>query len=317
MRLLRQGAAAGASLIVLAALVYWLARKDLLDDIAGQLRAARLDWFALATLLMMAFLFTAGVRLHLLASVMRGTSPRTGLSKSLAVLWLTVFLANGAPMGLISDLARIAAVRSKLELSLGDSLRIVIYDRLWGLLGICCLGLVSLGFQARHVGDAVFLPQAIAYCSVLIGFGVLAALHRFRIFRRWKRLDDLSLLVTGFFRSWRTPGMLVSQALVAVASAALAGLVICVLARAMSIDLRLPDALIFAPIILFSSSIPIFYAGWGAREAVAIATLGTLPGVEASGALAISVCYGAAYFIASLPGAVVWAFNPTMFIRKK
>ncbi|CAN5495893.1 hypothetical protein BH10PSE17_BH10PSE17_30100 [soil metagenome] len=316
-RIAKQSAAAVASLALLAAILYWLARKDMLDDIASQLHAARMDWFSVATVFMMAFLFAAGVRLHLLAATLRGAASRTGLLQSLAVLWLTVFVANGAPVGLISDIAKIAAIRSKLDLSLGNSLRVVIYDRLWGLLGICCLGLVSISFQATHVSDSVLIPQAVAYACALLGFVVLAALHRFRLFRKWQRLDELSLLVTGFFRSWRSVGMLVAQALIAVSSAALAGLVLYFLARAMSIDLQLSDALIFAPIILFSASIPIFYAGWGAREAVAIATLGTVPGVGVSGALAISICYGAAYLIASLPGAVVWAFNPTMFIRKR
>lgn len=316
-RLAKQGAAALVSLILLAAILYWLARKNLLGDIASQLRAARIELFLAATTFMMLFVLAAGLRLHLVAAALRGSPPPTGLRGSLAIQWLTVFVAHGAPVGLISDLARVAAVRSKLDLSLGNALRVVIYDRLWGMLGICCLGMVSLSFQATRVSSTVFFPQAVAYASALLAFGVLGALHRFRFFRRWKRLDELSLLVTGFFHSWRSVGMLTAQTVIAASSIALAGAVIYFLALAMSLELRLAEALIFAPIILFSSSLPIFYAGWGAREAVAIATLGTIPGVGVSGALAVSICYGAAYFMASLPGALVWAFNPTMFIRKK
>ena len=68
----------------------------------------------------------------------------------------------------------------------------------------------------------------------------------------------------------------------------------------------------FMPVIFFVSSLPVFYLGWGGREAIVIATLGSMGTVTRVEAVALSVALGVVVFLASLPGAAFWAMRPSM-----
>jgi hypothetical protein len=89
--------------------------------------------------------------------------------------------------------------------------------------------------------------------------------------------------------------------------------VVCqVLAYGMQIAVSPLQVVLYMPLIFFVSSLPIFYLGWGAREAVFIATLGSIGSVSTAEAVAVSVGMGVVVFLASLPGAVFWMLRPSM-----
>jgi len=60
------------------------------------------------------------------------------------------------------------------------------------------------------------------------------------------------------------------------------------------------------------SALPIFYQGWGGREAIVVATIGGVGQVTNAEAIALSIAFGIVIFLASLPGAVVWIMQPSM-----
>ncbi|MGH9896295.1 MAG: lysylphosphatidylglycerol synthase domain-containing protein, partial [bacterium] len=68
------------------------------------------------------------------------------------------------------------------------------------------------------------------------------------------------------------------------------------------------------PVAIFATTIPVSIAGWGVREGVMVATLGAF-GVPPEGAFALSLLFGVALAVVSLPGAVLWLSGGTKVER--
>jgi hypothetical protein len=62
------------------------------------------------------------------------------------------------------------------------------------------------------------------------------------------------------------------------------------------------------PLLLLAMVVPLTVSGWGVREGVA-AILWPLVGLPAEQGVALSVGYGAAVFLVSLPGALALLFR--------
>jgi hypothetical protein len=112
---------------------------------------------------------------------------------------------------------------------------------------------------------------------------------------------------------------MVASQLLLVSFAQLVGfaLVFMVLARGMHLPISQVHILLFMPFIFLISSLPIFYQGWGGREAIVILTIGGMGTVSSAQSIALSVAFGVVVFISSLPGAVFWMMRPSMrkFVR--
>lgn len=85
----------------------------------------------------------------------------------------------------------------------------------------------------------------------------------------------------------------------------LAALAVYWLAAALGINAAIGPFVAAALCMLLATMIPLSYAGWGIREAGAVWLFGQLA-IPAESALAISVLFGAALFVAALPGAAFW-----------
>lgn len=80
-------------------------------------------------------------------------------------------------------------------------------------------------------------------------------------------------------------------------------------ARAVGLSLDPGVLAVVFPIAMLSATIPVSIGGWGVREGVLVGLLGTY-GVPAEGALALSIVFGVALALASLPGAALWFGTP-------
>jgi hypothetical protein len=274
---------------------------------------AKIDprWLVAAEATMLVQIGVSVIRLCLVAGEVAGTST-PGFRVCGAIQWLTLFVSQGAPIAAIGEVARVAIIRSKLRLSVTDSLRVMVYDRLWGLLGMMSTGAILLLPQlTMGVDRAVIVPQVIAWVAVIGGFLVLGVLRRSASGIPWVGLRHVLLIAAGYFDSWRSTRFLVLQGACAAVYVVVAAAVFWAIARGLGLELDIFTILLFVPVILFAMSIPLFYAGWGAREAAVVGTLGHVAGIGATSALALSVGYGIVYLIASLPGGWVWAVSQT------
>jgi uncharacterized membrane protein YbhN (UPF0104 family) len=80
------------------------------------------------------------------------------------------------------------------------------------------------------------------------------------------------------------------------------------LGSALSLPLSFPDYLAFIPLVTVAMILPISLSGWGVREGVLVALLGTVS-IPAQNALAFSLLFGACVAVSSLPGLAVWWLN--------
>ena len=77
----------------------------------------------------------------------------------------------------------------------------------------------------------------------------------------------------------------------------------------MGLNISVLDVMQFSPIILLAQNLPFFYAGWGIRETAVIGTLSLGGVMQSEQALAVSMATGTVFFLASVPGAIVWLFK--------
>jgi hypothetical protein len=84
------------------------------------------------------------------------------------------------------------------------------------------------------------------------------------------------------------------------------------LSHAMAMPIEPVFIFLFMPFIFFVASLPVFYMGWGGREAVVIITLGAVAHLATPEALALAAAFGVAVFLASPPGALLWLMRPSM-----
>ena len=81
--------------------------------------------------------------------------------------------------------------------------------------------------------------------------------------------------------------------------------VIYVSAVGLGVNLSALHCLVLVPPVLFLSMMPISFAGWGVRESAMVAALATVD-VPPPQSLALSISYGLALVVVSLPGALLW-----------
>ena len=78
-----------------------------------------------------------------------------------------------------------------------------------------------------------------------------------------------------------------------------------VLALGVAANLNFADALMLFPLVVLLQTLPISIAGWGVREG-AMVEIFALVALPADAALAISLLFGIALALSSLPGGVIW-----------
>jgi hypothetical protein len=86
--------------------------------------------------------------------------------------------------------------------------------------------------------------------------------------------------------------------------------------RAQGLALPLPDAAVLFTVMIGVAFVPISFGGWGLRELAVISLLGSY-GVAPERALLLSVCFGLALAVGSLPGALAWLLYPFPPARQK
>jgi hypothetical protein len=162
------------------------------------------------------------------------------------------------------------------------------------------------------VSPALSLVQALLWAAGVVGTVALIAISRLHIRTGIDLLDRIARAVVGVGHLLVHPRTALSLTLASALQVLGLALVFIVLAAGMHINASLLQIILFMPLIFFVSSLPLFYLGWGAREAVVIATIGQSGGITTAQAVAISVAYGVIVFASSLPGAVFWLMRPSM-----
>jgi hypothetical protein len=233
----------------------------------------------------------------------RALGASIGFRESAVLTYISMFFNQALPASVGGDAIKIVLMhRGRHPLRLAFTSTTI--DRAAMLFGLLLLvaGGVMLHPQIRGVAAVPLLVIA----ALIGGVALILAAHRipsrllqYRIVRVLSAIAvDLRLLALN------TSAMLRLAFLVflgyAVMSTSLYLFVV-----ALSEPLAFSTALVLAPMVLLASILPISIGGWGAREAAAIAILGTV-GVSAPGAVAASIIFGLSSTLVLVPGVILY-----------
>lgn len=303
-----------SSLLLLAAILYVVTREDSLAallDVWGRTKTAP---FLFAVVILIVLQLGVAFRLKVIFSA--DGVDQVSVWPLFRIQLVSQFAANGAPISALSDLARAALVKLRFGLRMGRSIRLVLYDKIFGALGAIVFGLFAVLFQwLTPISPGLVKVQMFIWGAGCVSIAVLVAIADWHINTSVELIDRIARATTGLGRLLRRP-MITSKLLLA-QSVLLLCFAVAFIALAYGMQIQVSPLLIilFTPLIFFVSALPIFYQGWGGREAIVVATIGSVGQVTSAEAIALSVAFGVALFLASLPGAILWVMQPSMLQR--
>lgn len=223
------------------------------------------------------------------------------------------FISYGAPIAAMSDVAKAAMLKLRFNLLIGQSIRIILYERVCGALGAVIIGLIATTCQFAIPTPATLIEiQFLVWAAGLVGGIVILAIGGLHIrsgIGLFDRAARTFIVLGNMLRRTAVTGQLL---LVSFGQLIGFALVFIALARGMHLPISDTRIVLFMPFIFLISSLPVFYQGWGGREAVVILTIGGLGTVSTAQAVALSVAFGVVVFISSIPGAMFWLMRPSM-----
>ena len=195
------------------------------------------------------------------------------------------FVNATLPGGVLGDVHRAVQHGRRAE-AVGTVARSVFWERTLGLAvqAVVTVAVVALVPSGLRVAALAVGVAAVALTVLVVGFAV-----------RWVRGDLAAIL--------GRPGVAVTVVVTSIGVAACHTVVLLVAMAAAGVDLSAGQTLALALAVLLGSTIPTSIAGWGPREGAAAWAFVTV-GLPASDGLAVSVAYGVAAFVATLPGAL-------------
>jgi uncharacterized membrane protein YbhN (UPF0104 family) len=301
----------GSSVLLFAVIVYVLARKQGLNALIDVWRRTDAVPFCIALLVMLLVQGVSAYRVKIITAA--ETLYTIGYRSLLRIQLVSQFIAFGAPIAALSDLAKAAMIKLRFDLPLGQSIRIVLYERICGALGAVAIGLLATIAQLaiatpRRLVEIQFAVWAL---GLAVGAAILV-IGGLNLATGIGLLDRAARALTALVAILRHPTVTGWLLLVSLLQLLGFAAIFLILAQGMHIPVSWSHVVLFTPFIFLISSLPIFYQGWGGREAVIILTIGRMGNVTSAQSLALSVAFGVVVALSSLPGALFWMMRPSM-----
>jgi len=295
-------AVAAKATISILLIWYLLDRIDLAKVVA---RARTLDVYEAGLCLAVLVAQTGLVTLRWW-TVARITETALSLRAALRILLIGMFFNQTLPSSVGGDAVRVWLVARE-GTTLGKAVNVVLCDRVFALVVlVAIIGTTLPAIYARVSDDATRTAL-----GALVGIGaiglvvfLIAGEHIAVLLRRWRATRPFGDLASDFRRLFTRPAAL-APLLLSTVIHLLTVLAVMLLAWGLDIQVSFLDGLMIVPTVVLLTTLPISVAGWGVREGAMVAGF-SLVGVPADGALAVSVLFGLASVIVSLPGGIVW-----------
>ena len=190
-----QWIAFGSSLLLLAAIVYILKREQGLATLIDIWQRTDRSAFFLGVAIMVGMNIVAAWRIKI---IMAAEHTAAGLLSLFRIQLISQFVAHGAPISALADLARAAMLKLRFDLAVGRSVRIVFYERVCGALGAVICGIFALIVQLfTPVSHSLLLAQSLLWAVGVVGTGVLIVISRLHIRTGINSLDRIASAVLG------------------------------------------------------------------------------------------------------------------------
>jgi hypothetical protein len=306
-----QWVAFASSLLLFTAILYLLSRKQSLDAFIDILGRSDTIPFFIAVLLMLLVQAVSAYRVKIITAAEALHS--IGYRSLFRIQLISQFIAFGAPISALSDLAKAAMIKLRFGLPVGQSIRVVLYERICGALGAVAIGVfATIGQLATSTPKfLVEIQFAVWMAGILVGAAILA-IGGLNLTLEIGLVDRAARVITTLAVILRQPTVVGQLFLVSLFQLLGFALIFLILAQGMQIPVSRLHVVLFTPFIFLISSLPIFYQGWGGREAVIVLTIGGMGNVTSAQSVALSVAFGIVVALSSLPGALFWMMRPSM-----
>lgn len=248
-------------------------------------------------------------------AVMAALKASVSFFKAFINVYIGFFFNHALPSSVGGDVVRIYLAR-KLEISTRISVNSIVIERIGTVFGLLLLLVILSPFM--EISKNALIPKEGIFFAAIVGVVILVLMVFVSVFKDqlpkgyafdWLRyvcqdfaivLSDKANLLKVVF--WSLLGHL--NVAVAVYLSALA------LNINQQSDFSLFEFIILVPPVFLITAIPISIAGWGVREGAMITALGFV-GISAEAALIISITFGVADLISSVPGGLFWLLDKT------
>jgi len=205
--------------------------------------------------------------------------------------YISGFLNNILPTGIMGDIYRTMNIKINNQPTTNfiKSFQSVIFERLSGQITLVITFIVSLGI--------FFLVnqkyEAFGYVLLLITISMLMIKLFFISNQQNKYIINFKQIFSGrcFYKHFFLSLIIVLTYITTY--------IIC--AFSLDLDIDIISFFVFAPIILFSMTLPVSIGGWGIREVTAL-VISFLLGLSVSSSVTVAIVYGLTNLICSLPG---------------
>lgn len=240
--------------------------------------------------------------------VARGLGVVFAFRPAWAITLIGAFFNQVLPSSVGGDAARVWRLR-RAGLRTGEAVNTVVVDRMVALFGTVVIVVAGLPLLLGWIDEgqkrwAVALVLALAAAAI----GTMAVLPRLP-FARKVEVRRVGRAVVQLGRDtatiFRRPAIFLPALLLALSIHVGVSVAVWRLAAATDVDLRIIEAVFLVPLVILFSMIPITIAGWGVREGAMVVALSTV-GIDRDSALAVSLLFGLANAVASLPGGLIW-----------
>ena len=184
----------------------------------------------------------------------------------------------------------------KLSLTLAS----VFMDRYLGYVSLMIIGMGAYPFAVRFFGDSVYkLAMPLIFIAFAVGSVLFFGLKLGRRFKTVSEFYDYFVLLKA------KKGVIAKAIVISLVIQVIGLTAVTVLASAMGEKIPILPLLVFLPIIITISSLPISISGLGVREGSFVLLLGLI-GVKPAVATSLSLSWFFSTFLGSFPGLVAY-----------
>ena len=222
-------------------------------------------------------------------------------SDAIRYYYIAGFMNNILPTGILGDVYRTLNIKvnNKNSSNFVKSLQSVIFERLSGQLALVVTFIFSL--QLFFIVNQKYMASAYVLAVIILLFVLTKLLFFYQkknqYFINFKYIFSGKRLYKHFLLS------------LIIVLTYITTYIICAYSLNLKIDLI--SFFVFAPIILFSMTLPVSIGGWGIRETTAL-IISFLLGLSVSASVTVAIVYGLCNLLCSLPGAYFFLKKDTV-----
>ena len=287
-----------------AALIWFLLGSVDVDEVMARVARMDLTIAAIAFLLLLVQVAITTVRWQI---ALRGIDGRLSHGDAFRYNYMGIFFSQTLPSSVGGDAVRMYKGYRR-GLTLAQAINGVMLDRVATVLALALLVAAMTPFIWDRTGDiAIVAPFFLIAVGGVAGLVVLMLLDRLpAAMRRWKVVRGLGQLATDTRRLFLNPSSGLPLLAVSVLGHVNVSAAVYFLARSMGMEgIGLADCIALFPPVLLLPTVPISVAGWGVREAALVTAFGFI-GVAGADSLSLSLIFGVAVILSSLPGGLIF-----------